>query len=164
MKLNIRSQLLNFFDDFHRIFQHLWNRMGNNAEWSMLTGSLGCYLECVQLINNLRLFEILFWETRKFFRLLFSCFSENLLLPTFQLQFVQDVVRFYNKWNLQTSTSVTSLNIYITNIDAVYLASHIWCVEVVYKLRVTFGVELSLKKRFLFTEYPKVIHFYWMRE
>jgi hypothetical protein len=37
---------------------------------------------------------------------------------------------------------------------------HVWCVDIVYKLRVTFGQELRLKKRFVFTEYPKVMYFY----
>ena len=31
-----------------------------------------------------------------------------------------------------------------------YRASHIWCIEVVYKLRVTFGVDLTLKDDFIY--------------
>jgi hypothetical protein len=77
------------------------------------------YLECVKLLNNLRFFEIYFFGNQEHFSVYFShVFQKIYYSPTFQLQFVQVVVWFYNLWNLQSSTSVTSLKTYITNIDA----------------------------------------------
>jgi len=48
LRVNIGAQLLNFYYGFQRIFQHLWNRMCNNALWSIPTDSLGTYVECVR--------------------------------------------------------------------------------------------------------------------
>ena len=45
----------------------------------------------------------------------------------------------------------------------VYRSSRIWCTEVDYKLRVTFGVEWQLRK-ILYIKYPKVLYLYGMNE
>jgi len=50
LTVNIGALLCIFYEDIQINFQHLWNWMCNNALWSIPTGSLGNYVEGVQLL------------------------------------------------------------------------------------------------------------------
>jgi len=153
---NIGAQFLMFYKEFKIIFQYLWNQMCNNALWSLPTDSLGNSVECVRLLNNLRCFEILFFRNAETFTIYCPhVFQKNYYSPTFHLQFVQDMIRFYSWWNLRSSTSVTSLNTYITIIDVGISFVSYFVYRGSLQTSCDIWSRIKFKKMFLCTEYPK---------
>jgi len=85
----------------------------------------------------------------------FSVYSSHIVQKiyysaTFQLQFVQDLLRMYNWWNLQSSPCVTSLNTSIPNIYAVIPSILYLVYRVSLQISCVFGVELGLKEVFIY--------------
>ena len=111
LEVNTRAQLLIFYVNIQCIFKHLGNRMGNNALWSLLNGSLGTYLEWVFIESNMK------------FTVYYSHVLQNTYYSAnFHLHLVQDLVRINNWWNLQSSPTATFLNTSISQIYAVILS------------------------------------------
>jgi len=130
--------------------------MRNNALWSIPTGSLGKYVECVLLLSNLRCFEIHFFRNPETFTIYCShVFQKFITLRRF-------IYRLFRMWYGFTVDEICGLQLVSLpypqtsqSLTLVYHSSHILCIEEVYKLRVTFGVELSLKRSFYIQNIPK---------
>jgi len=101
------------------------------------------------VIKQFKMFRNTFLsESRKFYRLLFSCFQKFITLRLF-------IYRLFRIWYGFTVDEIWGLQLVSLpypqtseSLTPVYHSSHILCIEEVYKLRVTFGVELSLKRCF----------------
>jgi hypothetical protein len=111
LKVNISVKYLNFNEDFEMVFQHAWNTKCNHSSL-ILPKFILIIVHNVYNNQQFKINQILSFRKPGTFNVHgFHVVQKIYYSATFQLQFVQYTVRFYNWWNLQSSPRVTPLTL-----------------------------------------------------
>jgi hypothetical protein len=147
------------------LFQHFWNGRDNEALWCLSTGCLGTYVEFWHLWNTIWCFTIYLFRKPRTFFLHFPLINQYIFyFSTFQLQFLQNLLRLYSSWKLYSWTSATSWKTwspkFMFGVPSVsYLVYRI-------SLQFSYGIwsRITFKHWLLYTEYSNVTCFCGMTE